>query len=105
LFAQPEDVPVVRFTTDYLEPIRFHRDCIRIEFATVERLNQIRCRAALIRDELDALADEACVLLDCNPRSWSVAADFARDIVYQGVSVDHAIDQIALHKKGWKSEC
>jgi hypothetical protein len=91
--------PIVRKQPTQLKPIRISGNCIEMHTETMRRLTHIRNRAAMIRDELDAMADECCVLLDIDPRSQGVAADFARDIVDRGISVGHAIDQVARHRK------
>jgi hypothetical protein len=94
-----DPAPIVRKQTTQLRPIRISGSCIDINTETMRRLTHIRNRASMMRDELDAMADECCLLLDIDPRSQGVAADFARDIVDRGISVGHAIDQVARHRK------
>ena len=96
--------PFVRKPPIALKPIRVNGNCIEMHTETMRRLTHLRNRAAMIRDELDAMADECCILLDIDPRSHSVAADFARDIVDRGSTVGHAIDQVARHKKGARQQ-
>jgi len=96
--------PIVRKQPTQLRPIRISGNCIDINTETMRRLTHIRNRASMLRDELDAMADECCLLLDIDPRSQSVAADFARDIVDRGISVGHAIDQVARHRKGARQQ-
>jgi hypothetical protein len=108
IFCDAEEVsgpaPIVREQPASLRPIRISGNCIDINTETMRRLTHIRNRAAMIRDELDAMADECCLLLDIDPRSQGVAADFARDIVDRGISVGHAIDQVARHRKGARQQ-
>jgi hypothetical protein len=103
IFCDAEELdgpaPMVRKQPTSLRPIRISGNCIDLNTETMRRLTHIRNRAAMIRDELDAMADECCLLLDIDPRSQGVAADFARDIVDRGISVGHAIDQVARHRK------
>jgi hypothetical protein len=101
--TEPEQ-PAKYLRRTYISPIRFEEKCIRVNTTAVQRLDHIRMRAAMLRDELDALADEACELLDIDPGSCSVAADFARDIVDSGADIGHTIEQVARHKR-YANEC
>jgi hypothetical protein len=80
--------------TDY-EPIVITADCIKVNPATIERLEALRMQAVAINDRLMAMADEACALCGFDPESDDCPGEIAKDIVYSMFSVDEVVDHIA----------
>ena len=90
---RPDREVLVR-RTDY-EPIVITADCIKVNPATLERLNHLRDQSYIMQDQLMAMSDEACELMGFDSASEDCPAEIAKDLVVCGHSVDEVIDHIA----------
>lgn len=92
LFLQTEQSPIVR--KPYLEPVEYAKGSVKFNMETLERLSDIKTRAAYHREQMEALAEECCELLSCDTNKDELDCEFAREIVYAGRDIGGAMDAI-----------
>lgn len=101
---QPKPEPVERRSD--LEPFEFEgRGLVRFQMASMHRLEDIAAKAAFYREQMEALAAEACELLNCDPSGAELDTDYATEIVYMGTPIGEALDSIITYRNMKEKEC
>lgn len=89
-----------------LEPFEYlNGGIVRFEMKTMHRLEEIQTRAAYLREQQEALAAEACELLNCDPDGDELDTDYATEIVYMGTPVGTALDSIIQYREMRGKKC
>ena len=88
------------------EPVNYCGDgLVRFQMRTISRLEDISNKSAQLREQMEALAAEACELLGCDPDGVEVDTDYATEIVYMGTPVGTAMDSIITYREMREKEC
>ena len=89
-----------------LEPMEYlQTGTVRFRMETLQRVEDIRSRAAWHREQMEALAAEACELLNCDPSGQEIDTDYATEIVYMGTPVGTALDSIIQYRDMKEKKC
>lgn len=80
------------------KPVEFSRDgSVAVSTETHRRLIHLETLGFQLRERQEAAAAELCYLLGVDPDEDSIAADWCKDVVYNGVPLGIAIEHVARH--------